>query len=323
MPELRPLVEAMSSRNPFVRQIARRCLGVPRVIAGWQSTDDEFVERPPVLANSFPKSGTHLLAQIVAALPASRNYGTFLSSMTSSYQFRERTPRNTAAFIESFVPGELVRGHLFFSRDYETQLNRRRAIQYFIYRDLRDVVVSEAHYLRSMNRWHRLHPYFRHVGTLEDAISLSICGLPDDSPVEYPNVAARFRRFQGWLRSNSVLPIRFEQLTTPGRECAVREIVKWYASQVCFPVDVDCITRRALSAMNPLRSHTFRAGGGAGAWQKSFTNRHRAEMEEVAGELLDELGYGAGASTDSFDEERPAAPELPTQPQRIGEAQCD
>ena len=40
-------------------------------------------------------------------------------------------------------------------------LAKKNVVHYFVYRDPRDVVISEAHYLREMNRWHRLAPYFR------------------------------------------------------------------------------------------------------------------------------------------------------------------
>ena len=109
-----------------------------------RTTADQLAAQPPVLANSFPKSGTHLLVQIVEGLPDRTNYGTFLASNTSSFQLRERSPENTCGFIRGFVPGEIVRGHLYYDPAYAEELNRRRTVNYFVYRDPRDVVVSEA-----------------------------------------------------------------------------------------------------------------------------------------------------------------------------------
>jgi len=39
----------------------------------------DYLGYPPVLANSFPKSGTHLLIQILQALPGIRDLGDFLA----------------------------------------------------------------------------------------------------------------------------------------------------------------------------------------------------------------------------------------------------
>ena len=67
------------------------------------------------------------------------------------------------------------------------QLADGNVVHYFIYRDPRDVVVSEAHYLRDMNRWHRLTPYFRKFESIDDAIMLSINGLePPVAGIDYP-----------------------------------------------------------------------------------------------------------------------------------------
>jgi hypothetical protein len=44
------------------------------------------------------------------------------------------------------------------------------------------------------------------------------------------------------------------------------------------------------SHLDPQKSHTFRSGKKAG-WQREFTAEHRRQMDEVAGELLIQLGY--------------------------------
>jgi hypothetical protein len=133
-----------------------------------------------------------LLLQLIEGLPDRVNYGAFLASMTSSFQFRERSVESTRRYIRRFVPGEIVRGHLFFHELYSKELRSRNAVHFFIYRDPRSVVLSEAHYLREMNRWHRLHPYFRRL-SIDDAITLSITGFDPPIPgIEYPNIADRF-----------------------------------------------------------------------------------------------------------------------------------
>ncbi len=244
-----------------------------------------------MLANSFPKSGTHLLVQIIGGLPQCVNYGEFLASTTSSFQFRERSVDSTCRFIRSFVPGEIVRGHLYYEPLYAEELARRHTVNYFIYRDPRDVVVSEAHYLRDMNRWHRLHPYFRRAQSIEDAITLSITGLDPPVPgIDYPNIAARFARYQGWLTCPDCFCIRFEDLQSENRAVIIRQMAEFYLRRCSgYEIDVEECVRAMTANVAPQKSHTFRSGKKAG-WQKEFTAEHHRLFNEIAGDLLETLG---------------------------------
>jgi sulfotransferase 6B1 len=285
------LRDGLSSHNGFVRKGARGALFLPKWLRSWSVTPADLSARPPVLANSFPKSGTHLLVQMIDGMPGRVNYGAFLGSETSSFQLRERSEPNTRNFIRGFVPGEVIRGHLYYEPPYADALAKQNAVHYFVYRDLRAVVVSEAHYLREMNRWHRLAPYFRQ-GAIEDAIKLSITGFDPPVPgINYPNIAERFARYRGWLTHSDCFCIRFEDLQSEGRESIVRDMANFYL-QHCSRKDLDaeeCV-RSMTANVAPAKSHTFRSGQKAG-WQKEFTAEHYRLFDQVAGDLLIELGY--------------------------------
>ncbi|MEX0641193.1 MAG: sulfotransferase domain-containing protein [Pirellulales bacterium] len=282
---------ALSSRNGFVRKAAVAALQLPRWWRRRRARDEDFHLAPPVFANSFPKSGTHLLFQIVDGLPNTTNYGAFLASMTSSFQFRERTAGNASRFIRGFVPGEIVRGHLFFDSQNAEDLARMNVVHLFVYRDPRAVVLSEAHYLREMNRWHRLAPHFRKVATLDEAIMLSITGFdPPIAGLDYPNIAARFARYQGWLERDDCLAIRFEDLAGEGRDAAIRRVAEFFASHCAKPLDVAATVAAMSARIAPEKSHTFRSGKQSG-WQNEFTAEHRRRFDELAGNLLIDLGY--------------------------------
>jgi len=285
------LRNGLSSHNGFVRKGAAALLAIPKWIESRRASGDDLAARPPVLANSFPKSGTHLLVQIIEGLPERLNYGAFLGSEISSYQFRERSADNTRRVIRGFVPGEVVRGHLFFDPQYAQELAERNVVHFFIYRDPRDVVVSEAHYLRDMNRWHRLHPYFRKLDSIEEAIMLSITGLDPPVPgIAYPNISQRFARYQGWLERDDCLTMRFEDLRSEGQSAAILQMAELYARRTGGGVDVAACAQAMAAHVAPHKSHTFRSGKKAG-WQKEFTPEHRRRFDELAGDLLVRLGY--------------------------------
>jgi sulfotransferase 6B1 len=227
----------------------------------------------------------------VDGLPHATNYGLFLASMTSSFRFRERSPQNSARVIRGFAPGEIVRGHLFFDAEVARELRGKNVVHYFAYRDPRDVVVSEAHYLREMNRWHRLSPHFRKLPSMSDAIMLSITGFDPPIPgLEYPNIAERFARYADWLQRDDCLPIRFEDLASENRHTVIRQMADFYAAHCNRSIDVDACVRAMTDSIAPHKSHTFRSGKKAG-WQREFAAEHRRVFEELAGDLLIELGY--------------------------------
>jgi hypothetical protein len=288
------LRSGLSSRNGFVRKGAAAALRVPRFWHGMRARAEDYRAAPPVLANSFPKSGTHLLFQITDGLPHSTNYGVFLASMTSSFRFRERSPDNASRFIRSFVPGEIVRGHLFFHPQNAADLRDRSVVHYFVYRDPRAVVVSEAHWLRDMNRWHRLAPYFRKLGSMEDAIMLAIRGFdPPIAGLEYPNIAERFSRYAGWLNRDDCLALRYEDMASERRAAVICSMAEFYARHCGGPVDVENCLDAMASSIAPQKSHTFRSGKKTG-WRQEFTAEHRRAFDEVAGNLLIQLGYEQG-----------------------------
>jgi sulfotransferase 6B1 len=285
------LAPALSHKNGFVRKAAIALLTIPKRCASLAVMPSDLAACPPVLVNSFPKSGTHLLMQLVEGLPDRRNYGAFLASMTSSFRFRERAPDNVIRFIRGFVPGEIVRGHLFFDERYAEELAQKSAVHFFIYRDPRDIVVSEAHYLREMNRWHRLAPYFRRLNSIAEAISLSIEGLQPAVPgIDYPNVAARFGRYQAWLGRDDCLAIRFEDLRSDQQSAIIEQMATFYSRKSNTALDVETCARAMAAHVAPHKSHTFRSGKKAG-WQWEFTAEHRHRFAELAGNLLIQLGY--------------------------------
>jgi hypothetical protein len=285
------LKRGLSSHNGFTRKAAIAALRVPKWWHGLRARQEEYLVTPPVLANSFPKSGTHLLFQIVDGLPNSTNYGAFLASMTSSFQFRERSPENASRFIRRFVPGEIVRGHLFYDLQNAEDLTQQNVVHLFVYRDPRAVVVSEAHYLREMNRWHRLAPHFRKLNSMEEAIMLSITGFdPLVEGLEYPHIGARFSRYRGWLGRDDCLALRYEDLSSDDRPAMIRRIAEFYARHCRTSVDIDACVALMTACVKPEKSHTFRSGRKTG-WRNEFTAEHCRRFDELAGELLIELGY--------------------------------
>jgi len=255
---------------------------------------DEYVKYPPILANSFPKSGTHLLLQIIEPFPKVRNYKKFIASMPT-ITFRERSKINTIKLINSILPGEIVAAHLFYDEDYHKVLIKLNVAHFFIYRDLRDVVVSEAFYLSKMNRWHRLHKYFKSLSSIEDQIMFSIKGNSFlKTPYDYPNIAERFKRYAKWIRCQNVFSLKYEDLISEKKREVITNMIQFYLYRIKDKrkegYNLNELVQKSLENINPEKSHTFRRGE-RGNWKKFFTEEHKKAMKEVAGDLLIKLGF--------------------------------
>ena len=243
----------------------------------------------PVLCNSFPKSGTHLLLQALQTLPQTRYYGSFLASVPS-IRFRLRSDASHQSHLGSIAAGEVIPMHLYHRSAYEDFATEKNASHFFIYRDLRDVVVSEAFYLATMAKWHRMSQSFRELPDTESRIELSIRGLAERYPMEYPDVATRFGFYAGWMQREDCLPIRFEDLRGENREATLQRIAEFDQRQRCLEYNVSAWKAEAIAAMDPKRSHTFRSGEKQG-WRKHFSEKNKQAFDEVAGDLNRSLGY--------------------------------
>lgn len=243
----------------------------------------------PVIINSFPKSGTHLLLQIIKVIPGLRDWGLFLAS-TPSFTFRETSITKMVRNIGNIANRELALAHMHFSNDVQTAVRDRSTVTYFIYRDPRDVVISEAYYLTYGNKWHKLHKYFKSLPDMNSRILLSIQGAKHMLNHGYPNINKRFNRYKAWISQNNVLSIRFEDLLPPKRSQTISKIMQFYADRVEQNIDVETLVQNALVNINPYKSHTFRKGQSK-SWDEMFTPIHKAEFKKIAGKLLIELEY--------------------------------
>ena len=243
----------------------------------------------PVLCNSFPKSGTHLLLQALQTLPHTQYYGSFLASVPS-IRFRLRSDASHRSHLRSIAAGEVIPMHLYHRAAYENFASENGAAHFFIYRDLRDVVVSEAFYLATMAKWHRMSQAFRQLDDTESRIELSIRGLESQYPSEYPDVAKRFGFYAQWMQRDDCLPIRFEDLRGDHRETTLERIAQFDQRQRGIEYDIAVWKQAAIEAMDPNRSHTFRSGEKQG-WRKHFTPKLQQAFDEVAGQCNRSLGY--------------------------------
>ncbi len=246
---------------------------------------------PILLSISFPKSGTHLLDQILLGFSRVAPFSKRLHSFYAEYEGEtgiKRAPEQALAWLDSLRPGDIASAHLFARPEAVARVTSSAFIPYFIFRDPRDVVVSHVFYVTDMEARHVHHTYYASLPDFSARLNASILGRPD-ADVEFPDIATRFAPYLHWLDCPEVLAIHFEDLIND-RAAALSRIMDHVLNRVPLPAPRQSILDSLESSINPGRSPTFRSGK-TGEWKKYFTEDHKKLFKDVAGDLLIRLAY--------------------------------
>jgi sulfotransferase 6B1 len=246
---------------------------------------------PVLLGISFPKSGTHLLDQILLGFSSVVLYAKRLHSFYAEYEGasgRKRSPEQALKWLDALRPGDIASAHLFARPETVRRVCSPNFIPYFIFRDPRDVVVSHVFYVTDMETRHVHHDYYQALPDFAARLNASILGRPE-ADVEFPDIAARFAPYLGWLEHHEVLPLHFEDLIDD-RASALTRILDHFLARVPLQTPRQLILDSLESAIDSKRSPTFRSGK-IGEWRKHFNEEHERLFKKVAGDLLVRLGY--------------------------------
>jgi hypothetical protein len=248
---------------------------------------------PKFFSNSFPKSGTHWLTQVMEGLPL---VGPVVNSgLPGVVTFegesgRERTSTEILAELNRFLPGDSGYGHLHARPEIVDLLTREDWCTYFIIRDPRDIVVSHVFYVTDMEPTHVHHDYYANVlKTFDERLRTSILGRPDAAN-PFPDIKERFMPYMPWLNHQAVLVMRFEEAIAAPTETIGRVLDHGMAHGFQMDLSREEAVARLSQSLDPKRSPTFRQGK-SGGWRKHFTPEITTLFKDVAGDLLIQLGY--------------------------------
>lgn len=246
---------------------------------------------PILLGISFPKSGTHLLDQILLGFSNVAPYAKRVHSFYAEYEGesgKKRDPQQALDWLDSLHPRDVASAHLFARPEAIARVCTAAFAPYFIYRDPRDVVVSHVYYVTDMELRHVHHEHYQSLPDFDARLKASILGRPD-AGVEFPNIAERFEPYLGWLDHPEVLTIHFEDLIKD-RVSTLTRIMDHLLSRLPLRASRQLILDSLEASINPTKSPTFRSGK-TGEWKKHFTDGHKKIFKEAAGDLLIHLGY--------------------------------
>lgn len=251
-----------------------------------------------VLCNSYPKSGTHLLYQILYSLPELNQWNDIVSVQALCGVMN--TPDHIRWKIGSAPDGSIIKSHLMYTEPVLKTLSEFDCRRLFIYRDLRDVAVSHARWITKEERIF-LHDVYRHYDSFDQQLMASIKGVPLGSPLgsnlSQPDIGTDFSRWQGWVNDPNTYAVKFEDLVGArggGSEDKRLHIVTEIAEFLDIELTSEQVSKTfASTALNPEESHTFKKGGkgSIGGWRSVFNEEHKAAFKQLAGQILIELGY--------------------------------
>lgn len=254
---------------------------------------------PALLGISFPKSGTHLLDQILLGFSRVAPFARRLHSFYAEYEGEsghKRAPEQAIRWLQSLHARDIASAHLFARPEAVARVNMPDFVPYFIFRDPRDVAVSHVFYVTDMQPNHVHHAYYQSLPDFNARLKVSILGLPDlearperSRRVEFPDIAGRFAPYLGWLDQPCVMKIHFEDLIHD-RDRTLNGIIDHFLARVPLQSPRGLLLESLTMSIDPSKSPTYRSGK-TGEWRKRFTDAHKKIFKEAAGDLLIRLGY--------------------------------
>jgi hypothetical protein len=274
-----------------VARLVRRALRKRQAVAKFPDIAQDKL--PILFANSFPKSGTHLLTQILAGFSKLAPFSVAGLAPVRSFEGESgemRDPHLLKQEIGQLLPGDISYGHVLAYPETIKLLIADGMAAFFIFRDPRDVVVSHVHYVTDINSKHVHHAYYaNNLDDFDQRLETSIRGLPEaENP--FPDISNRFAGYLPWLDQDDICALRFEELVEQPNK-AVSLIHQFLAKRgFSSQYSSDETEKTLLKGIDPQQSPTFRSGK-TGAWRESFSPRHKEIFKSVAGNLLIQLGY--------------------------------
>ncbi len=260
----------------------------------WRWKRFSFNDAPPVFGNSKPKSGSHLLLQILNGFTQIMPYRYVDADpiRTIRKDGGRRTEDEVLADLYAVPQGVIGWGYLEATKENVSFLTAAGRVNYFIYRDPRDMLVSQVFFATDMHGEHGMHDYYNSLPDFGARLNAAITGIDRDG-LKMVSVKQRYEGVFQWLdasRQKNVMCIRFEDLIN-NRDATLNAMLdEVEKTGYKIPTPREKALSILVDAIQPKKSHTFRSGK-TGGWNQHFTEDHKKLFKDVAGDLLVNLGY--------------------------------
>jgi hypothetical protein len=264
-----------------------------RITAAYRWGLGELERSPIVLGNAMPKSGSHLINQVLRGLT---RLGPFVDPGFPPVNRAEDNGKLAGevvlANIRRMRPGDIGYGYISAGEPFLSALVGPRRATIFVYRDPRDMIISHIFYATQMHAGHWMRQYYNErLHSMEERINAAIQGVEEPGS-ELTPIRKRYDGYLGWLEQPEVLSLRFEDLILERRAALERLLaylaLRGFTLRIPRLQAVDILE----AVIAPKKSGTFRKGQ-PGNWREHFTEANKTLFKEMTGDLLVRLGYEA------------------------------
>ncbi|MDO8754382.1 MAG: sulfotransferase domain-containing protein [Anaerolineales bacterium] len=272
-----------------IRRTLRPAGKTAQAILRWKRFS--FNEAPPIFGNSKPKSGSHLLLQILNGFTQIMPY-LYVDAepiRTITKEGRRKAGEEIIRELENLQQGVIGWGYLEATKENASFLTEAGRVNYFIYRDPRDLLVSQVFFAIDMHEEHGMHAYYNSLPDFGARLNIAITGIDQDG-LKMVSVKQRYEGVFQWLEQPNVMCVRFEDLINNRDATLLSMLDEVERTGYKIPTLREKALSILVDAIQPKKSHTFRSGK-TGGWRQHFTDEHKKLFKDVAGDLLVRLGY--------------------------------
>jgi sulfotransferase 6B1 len=272
-----------------IRSAIRPYAKTAQAILRWKRFS--FHEAPPIFGNSKPKSGSHLLLQILNGFTQIMPYQYVDAEpiRTITKDGERRTSDEILHDLKKIPNGVIGWGYVDATTENASFLTSSGRVTYFIYRDPRDLLISQVFFATDMHEEHGMHNYYNSLPDFNERLKVAITGIEKDG-LKMVSVKQRYEGVFGWLEQKNVLCLRFEDLINKRDVTLHAMLDEVEKTGYKIPTSREKSLSVLIEAIQPKKSHTFRSGK-TGGWKEYFTEEHKKLFKEVAGDLLAKLNY--------------------------------
>ncbi len=281
-------INAMAISDTFYR-FTRPAAKYAQAVLRWKRLT--FSEAPPIFANAKPKSGSHLLLQIMGGLCQIAPYAYVATDPVRTIRASggHRPADKILADLRSVPAGIIGWGYVDATPENVAFLCQPERVNYFIYRDPRDMLVSHVFFATEMHEGHGMHTYYQSLPDFDARLKVAITGINQDG-LHMVNVRQRYEGVFQWLAQPAALCLRFEDLIDNRAATLNQMLDQIEKTGYNLPTPRAKALEILTEAIQPKKSKTFRSGK-TGGWRKHFTEAHKTLFKDLAGDLLVRLGY--------------------------------
>jgi len=250
-----------------------------------------FNSAPPVFGNGKPKSGSHLLLQVLNGFTRIMPYRYVNADpvRTIAPDGRRRSQDEILDQLKQEQRGVIGWGYVEATIENASFLTQAGRVNYFIYRDPRDMLVSQVFFATDMHEEHGMHEYYKSLPDFGERLKAAITGVDTDG-LYMVSVKQRYDGVFHWLEQPGVLCIRFEDLINNREKTLHAMLDQVERTGYTIPTPRERAIAILVDAIQPGKSQTFRSGR-TGEWKEHFKEEHKSLFKDVAGDLLVRLGY--------------------------------